>query len=104
MRLLVTGSAGFIGANLVLRPLEGKGPSTIVGFDNLNDYYGPSLKERRLRHIEATAAGFKSKSFIALKEQKIKGIAEISLLDLCLARRKKTKSSKGVIVLVRSTS
>ncbi len=56
MRILVTGSAGFIGANLVLRLLESKEPSTIVGLDNLNDYYDPSLKEYRLRQIEAKAA------------------------------------------------
>lgn len=55
-KILVTGSAGFIGANLVLRLLESKEPSTIVGLDNLNDYYDPSLKEYRLRQIEAKAA------------------------------------------------
>ena len=55
MKILVTGSAGFIGANLVLRLLESKEPSTIVGLDNLNDYYDPSLKEYRLRQIEAKA-------------------------------------------------
>lgn len=55
-KILVTGSAGFIGANLVLRLLESKEPSTIVGLDNLNDYYDPSLKEYRLRQIETKAA------------------------------------------------
>ena len=55
MALLVTGSAGFIGANLVLRLLESKEPVKIVGLDNLNDYYDPSLKEYRLRLIEAKA-------------------------------------------------
>ena len=56
--ILVTGSAGFIGSNLVLRLLrEGFGgePCRIVGLDNLNDYYDPSLKEYRLRCIEKTA-------------------------------------------------
>ena len=48
MRILVTGAAGFIGANLVLRLLEGKEPMKIVGLDNLNDYYDPSLKDYRL--------------------------------------------------------
>lgn len=37
--ILVTGSAGFIGANLVLRLLEGEEPVHIIGLDNLNDYY-----------------------------------------------------------------
>lgn len=53
--VLVTGSAGFIGANLVLRLLDSKEPVKIVGLDNLNDYYDPSLKEYRLSLIEAKA-------------------------------------------------
>ena len=53
--ILVTGSAGFIGSNLVLRLLEGKEPLKIVGLDNMNNYYDPSLKEYRLRVIEAKA-------------------------------------------------
>ena len=56
MTILVTGSAGFIGANLVLRLLENSEPLTIVGLDNLNNYYDPSLKEYRLRLIESKAA------------------------------------------------
>ena len=48
----MTGSAGFIGANLVLRLLDSKEPLSIVGLDNLNSYYDPSLKEYRLRLIE----------------------------------------------------
>ncbi|MBP5424148.1 MAG: NAD-dependent epimerase/dehydratase family protein [Paludibacteraceae bacterium] len=49
--ILVTGSAGFIGANLVLRLLESQEPTKIVGLDNLNNYYDPSLKEYRLKVI-----------------------------------------------------
>ena len=55
-KILVTGSAGFIGSNLVLRLLEGKEPVQIVGLDNLNNYYDPSLKEYRLGVIAAKAA------------------------------------------------
>ena len=55
-KILVTGSAGFIGANLVLRLLEGEEPVSVVGLDNLNDYYDPSLKEYRLRLVEQKAA------------------------------------------------
>ena len=54
-KILVTGSAGFIGANLVLRLLEGEEPVSVVGLDNLNDYYDPSLKEYRLRLVERKA-------------------------------------------------
>jgi len=52
MNILVTGSAGFIGANLVLRLLDSEEPLAIVGLDNLNAYYDPSLKEYRLRLID----------------------------------------------------
>jgi len=51
-RILVTGSAGFIGANLMLRLLEHPEPLYLVGLDNLNNYYDPSLKEYRLQQIE----------------------------------------------------
>lgn len=54
--LLITGSAGFIGSNLVLRLLDAQEPLSIVGLDNLNDYYDPSLKEYRLRKIQEKAA------------------------------------------------
>ena len=50
--ILVTGAAGFIGANLVLRLLDSNEPLHIVGLDNMNSYYDPSLKEYRLRQIE----------------------------------------------------
>ena len=53
--ILVTGSAGFIGANLVLRLLESQEPTKIVGLDNLNNYYDPSLKEYRLKLIDDKA-------------------------------------------------
>jgi UDP-glucuronate 4-epimerase len=46
MRVLVTGSAGFIGSALSLRLLE-RGDE-VIGIDNLNDYYDVSLKEARL--------------------------------------------------------
>ena len=55
MKILVTGSAGFIGANLVLRLLESPESVRIVGLDNLNNYYDPSLKEYRLGVIETKA-------------------------------------------------
>ena len=51
--VLVTGAAGFIGAALSMRLLQ-RG-DRVVGLDNLNDYYDPSLKQARLRQIEAEA-------------------------------------------------
>lgn len=49
--ILITGSAGFIGANLVLRLLDSQEPICIVGLDSLSNYYESSLKEYRLRSI-----------------------------------------------------
>ena len=54
-KLLITGSAGFIGSNLTLRLLDSSSPLTVVGLDNVNDYYDVSLKEYRLRLIEEAA-------------------------------------------------
>ena len=51
MTIFVTGSAGFIGANLVKRLFKEMKKGTIVGVDNLNDYYDPSLKEFRLKEL-----------------------------------------------------
>ena len=51
---LVTGAAGFIGAALSKRLLQ-RG-DRVVGIDNLNDYYDPSLKQARLLQIEAVAS------------------------------------------------
>lgn len=54
--ILVTGSAGFIGSNLVLELLKSESEATIVGLDNVNDYYDVSIKEWRLSEIEKAAA------------------------------------------------
>jgi len=51
MKILVTGSAGFIGSALTLRLLE-RGDE-VVGFDNLNDYYDVNLKRARLARLQA---------------------------------------------------
>jgi nucleoside-diphosphate-sugar epimerase len=54
--VLVTGAAGFIGSNLVLRLLKGYKNITIIGIDNMNDYYDVSIKEWRLTRIEEAVA------------------------------------------------
>ena len=53
--ILVTGAAGFIGAELVMELLRTCQGVTIVGLDNVNDYYDVSIKEYRLEKIRALA-------------------------------------------------
>ena len=50
--ILVTGSSGFIGSNLCLRLLKEYNSSTIIGLDNMNNYYDVSLKEYRLSKLK----------------------------------------------------
>ena len=54
MTVLVTGAAGFIGFHLSSRLLERGTP--VLGFDNVNPYYDPSLKRARIAQLQATAA------------------------------------------------
>lgn len=53
--VFVTGVAGFIGSNLVLRLLKDVEDITIVGIDNMNDYYDVALKDYRLEQIVKSA-------------------------------------------------
>ena len=53
--ILVTGSPGFIGANLVIRLLKEMTSGSVISLDNMNDYYDPKLKEYRLKLIEDAA-------------------------------------------------
>jgi len=53
--ILVTGAAGFIGSNLVKRLFKDVKGATIIGIDNMNDYYDVALKEYRLNELNTTA-------------------------------------------------
>ena len=75
-RILVTGSPGFIGANLVLRLLSEMTSGTVISLDNMNDYYDPELKKYRLSLIEKAAESS------AVKHVFVKGsIADKTLID-----------------------
>ncbi len=75
--ILVTGSAGFIGSNLVLELLRTQSPVKIVGIDNVNDYYDVSIKEWRMSEIEKEAALHPESSYKFIKGD----IADKSALD-----------------------
>ena len=78
--ILVTGSPGFVGANLVLRLLAELTSGTAISFDNMNDYYDPKLKEYRLAKIEEAAKSSKVEHLF------IRGsIADKELVDRVMA-------------------
>ena len=53
--ILVTGAAGFIGSYLVMDLLKTIFPVTVIGIDNMNDYYDVEIKEYRLKEIQKIA-------------------------------------------------
>ena len=65
MIVLITGAAGFIGFHLCLRLINEN--ITVIGVDNINDYYDPNLKESRLKSIKLMAKN-KNSTFYFYKE------------------------------------
>ena len=65
--ILVTGAAGFIGSNLVKRILNDTVGTKIVGIDNMNDYYDVSIKEYRLKELDALASEKKENQWMFVK-------------------------------------
>lgn len=65
--ILVTGAAGFIGANLVLRLLSKANPVRIIGIDNMNDYYDVGIKEYRLNEIDQAVERHQESSWTFIK-------------------------------------
>lgn len=67
MIILVTGSAGFIGSNLVERLLTTESPICVVGLDSVNNYYDVSIKEYRLNHLQQIATEHPESTYIFVK-------------------------------------
>ena len=77
MKILITGSAGFIGSNLVERLLTTESDVDIIGLDSVNDYYDVRLKEYRLDRLAEIA-----KKSVANKYTFVKGnLADKALID-----------------------
>ena len=66
--VFITGSAGFIGSNLVLELLRTQSPINIIGLDNMNDYYDVKIKEWRLHEIEKCASEHSNSNYIFYKD------------------------------------
>lgn len=66
--ILVTGAAGFIGANLVKQILARAENAVVIGIDNMNDYYDVNLKKARLKEIADNSSFVFIKGNIADKE------------------------------------
>lgn len=66
--ILVTGAAGFIGANLVTELLNTVSGVNLIGLDNMNDYYDVSIKEYRLAEIEELAEIRQGSKWTFIKE------------------------------------
>ena len=82
--VFVTGSAGFIGSNLVLELLRTQSPINIVGLDNMNQYYDVSIKEWRLSEIEKCAAEHPESTYQFYKGD----LADKAMIDQIFAKHK----------------
>ncbi len=80
--VLVTGAAGFIGANLVAEIIKTVDEIKIVGIDNMNDYYDVSIKEYRLCEIEKLASEKERCEWTFVKGN----IADRALIDECFEK------------------
>ena len=75
--IFVTGSAGFIGSNLMLELLKTQSSVKLVGLDNMNDYYDVSIKEWRLSEIDKCAKEHPDCSYTFIKGD----LADRALVD-----------------------
>lgn len=77
-KILITGAAGFIGSYLVQELLRTVTPVTVIGIDNMNDYYDVSIKEYRLKEIKKQTAAHPESSWVFVKAD----ISDKSVVDV----------------------
>ena len=82
--VFVTGSAGFIGSNLVLELLRTQSPIHIIGLDNMNNYYDVNIKEWRLKEIEKCVAEHNDSTYVFYKDD----LANKAIIDKIFAEHK----------------
>lgn len=82
--IFVTGSAGFIGSNLILELLKTQSPVNIIGLDNMNNYYDVSIKEWRLKEIEKCLAQHNDSTYKFYRGD----LADKALIDQIFAEHK----------------
>ena len=82
MKVLVTGAAGFIGANLVERLITTQSPIDVVGLDSVNDYYDVSIKEFRLGKLAALSEQYPESQWKFVKGN----LADKALIDQLFAQ------------------
>ena len=80
MKLLITGCAGFIGYHLAKKQLE-KSEVEVVGLDNLNDYYDPSLKHSRLKTLGVATLDLKEGKISSSRTKKNFSFIKMDLQD-----------------------
>ncbi len=83
-KILITGAAGFIGANLVKELFRTQSKIHIIGIDNMNDYYDVSIKEYRLGEIGKLVSDYPESSWTFIKGS----IADKGLIDKVFAEYK----------------
>lgn len=82
--ILITGAAGFIGSSLILELLRTVEPISIIGLDNMNDYYDVGIKEYRLKKIELTASKHPESTWKLVKGD----LADKNLIDTIFLKEK----------------
>ena len=80
MKILITGSAGFIGYHLATRLLKNK-KYKIFGVDNFDNYYSINLKKKRLALLKGFK-NFKFKKIDILNEKKLKNLFKKEKFDV----------------------